>query len=248
MRIMAEFHGNATSLFTSIPGFGMERMLPMYERIPWEVPHFSTNDVEVEKAPAIPKLLKDVFAKSLDSFEKSTPAAGTTASPAVAAKGQPGFGRALHGTIVSGMQLRLLDLIGNLDPARPKVYSGGKAFEVIRSKRVGPTTVIPFEALQLEVAKKADKEAKDTKSHVGAMEQRPLDMFENAGLAELSDGKETFIREKGNVIRMMGALRARDQCLNCHTDNRKGDLLGALSYTFLDASNAAKNGAGKQQP
>ena len=81
-RIMAEFHGQASSLFTSLPGFGMERMMPMYDRIPWEIPHFSTNDIEVDKAPTIPAVLKDVFAKSIESFEKSTPATGATVAVA----------------------------------------------------------------------------------------------------------------------------------------------------------------------
>ena len=45
---------------------------------------------------------------------------------------------------------------------------------------------------------------------------------------------EVFVRSKDRVIRMLGALRAGEQCLRCHTDNTKGDLLGALSYTFVD--------------
>ena len=51
-------------------------------------------------------------------------------------------------------------------------------------------------------------------------------------MAELRGGKEVYIRSKDNVIRMLGALRASDDCLKCHTDSRKGDLLGAFSYTL----------------
>ena len=146
------------------------------------------------------------------------------------------------------MQLRLLDLIGNLDPARPKVYSGGKAFEVVRSRRLGGPIGNFEDGLLLSPQPAEQMRTKDAKNHVGDLEQRPLDLFESAGLVELSDGKETFVREKGNVIRMMGALRASDQCLKCHTENRKGDLLGALSYAFVDSDGSRNRGAGTPQP
>jgi hypothetical protein len=71
---------------------------------------------------------------------------------------------------------------------------------------------------------------------VSNLETRPLDVFEIAGVAALNDGRDLFIRHRDNVIRMLGALRATDTCLQCHTDSKKGDLLGAFSYTFVDTS------------
>ena len=77
---------------------------------------------------------------------------------------------------------------------------------------------------------KADAEVK--------IETRPLDIFETAGVAELRQGKDLFVRPRGNVIRMLGALRAGAQCVKCHNDSKQGDLLGAFSYTFVDSKNS----------
>lgn len=60
---------------------------------------------------------------------------------------------------------------------------------------------------------------------------RNLDPFEEAGLNALRSGEDLFVAEKGETVRMFGALRATKQCLLCHDANR-GDLLGALSYTL----------------
>jgi hypothetical protein len=253
-RVMREFHGRATDLFTTIPGFGYERLVPIYERIPWEVPHFSTDDIEVENAPATPKLLEEVFAKSLESYKNATRAAAPAPKPEAKSLGgalppaKPGFGGTLSDTVLSGVQLRLLDLVGVLNPDHPKVYSGGKAFELIRSQRglgagfggspnFGPGASFEPKEAKVDGKKEAKKE---DKGHYAGLENRPLDLFESTGLSELADGKETFVRAKGNVIRMLGALRASEQCLSCHTEHRKGDLLGALSYTFVDVQSSLK--------
>jgi hypothetical protein len=59
---------------------------------------------------------------------------------------------------------------------------------------------------------------------------RELNPFESAGLRALKSGEDLFVREMpdGNV-RMLGAVRALSQCINCHGGAR-GDLLGAFSY------------------
>lgn len=58
----------------------------------------------------------------------------------------------------------------------------------------------------------------------------PLDDFEAAGLQRLRAGDDLFSHEEGNVLRAVGALRATKQCLQCHSGNNRGDLLGAFSY------------------
>jgi hypothetical protein len=60
---------------------------------------------------------------------------------------------------------------------------------------------------------------------------RPLDPFEEEGLAELRRGKDLFTREADGSLRMLGAIRATKQCLDCH-GGRRGDLLGAFSYVL----------------
>jgi hypothetical protein len=60
---------------------------------------------------------------------------------------------------------------------------------------------------------------------------RPLDSFETQGLATLRQGEELFARGSETRVRMLGAIRATKQCLDCHGGAR-GDLLGAFSYSL----------------
>lgn len=60
---------------------------------------------------------------------------------------------------------------------------------------------------------------------------RPIDEFERQGLPKLRNGDEIVVESKLNSIRMVGAVRAAKQCLDCHAV-RRGDLLGAFSYSF----------------
>lgn len=63
---------------------------------------------------------------------------------------------------------------------------------------------------------------------------RPLDVFESQGLAELRRGETLFLRQLAGRLRMLGAIRAAEQCTSCH-DCERGELLGAFSYV-LDKS------------
>ena len=58
---------------------------------------------------------------------------------------------------------------------------------------------------------------------------RQLDTFEQDSLRQLRDGEEIVIEQELNHIRMVGAIRAAKQCLDCHSV-RRGELLGAFSY------------------
>lgn len=60
---------------------------------------------------------------------------------------------------------------------------------------------------------------------------RPLDEFEILGLSALRGGDDLFVRERGTECRMLGGIRAAQQCLTCHEVER-GEMLGAFSYTF----------------
>jgi hypothetical protein len=73
---------------------------------------------------------------------------------------------------------------------------------------------------------------------------RALDFFEEAGLPSLRQGDDLFIAQKGDTLRMLGALRATKTCLQCH-DAQTGDLLGAFSYTLRPAP--AKQESGERQ-
>jgi hypothetical protein len=58
---------------------------------------------------------------------------------------------------------------------------------------------------------------------------RDLTAFEQKALKTLHDGDELAADATLNRIRMLGAVRASKQCLECH-EAQRGDLLGAFSY------------------
>ena len=67
---------------------------------------------------------------------------------------------------------------------------------------------------------------------------RPLDAFETDAVAKLRTGDETVIKELRSAIRMVGAIRADKDCLQCHQGSA-GGLLGAFSYRIVYAGEAA---------
>lgn len=64
-------------------------------------------------------------------------------------------------------------------------------------------------------------------------EIRALDAFEKAALPRLQSG-ETLVAEpaENGTLRMLGALRASESCINCHEGASVGSLLGAFSYVL----------------
>jgi hypothetical protein len=60
---------------------------------------------------------------------------------------------------------------------------------------------------------------------------RRLDSFETQGLAQLQAGETLVMGEQGARLRLLGAIRATKQCVECHGCER-GDLLGAFSYVL----------------
>ncbi|WP_254512344.1 hypothetical protein [Anatilimnocola floriformis] len=58
---------------------------------------------------------------------------------------------------------------------------------------------------------------------------RPLTKFESASLAKLQEGGELPTSSTTNRIEFVGAIRAGQNCLQCH-EVREGTMLGAFSY------------------
>lgn len=58
---------------------------------------------------------------------------------------------------------------------------------------------------------------------------RPLDTFETSSLKKLRTAEDLVIDEQPRFIRMIGSVRAGNDCLACHNVQR-GELLGAFSY------------------
>ena len=68
----------------------------------------------------------------------------------------------------------------------------------------------------------------------GELPTRELDEFEASALPQLRSDLDVVIDEPENLerIRMLGSLRADEDCAKCHAVNR-GELLGAFSYEFI---------------
>jgi hypothetical protein len=58
---------------------------------------------------------------------------------------------------------------------------------------------------------------------------RKLDDFESRALRRLREGDEVVLQSSASEMRVLGAIRARQQCLECHK-TEVGSLLGAFSY------------------
>ena len=63
------------------------------------------------------------------------------------------------------------------------------------------------------------------------VETRPLDEFESQALQKLQTEEDVVVTHAGARYRMLGSLRAANQCLNCHSAQR-GDLLVHLLTGF----------------
>ena len=64
------------------------------------------------------------------------------------------------------------------------------------------------------------------------MATRPLDAFEQNALGQILQQKDVVFQEENGAFRMVGAIRSRISCMQCH-HVECGDLLGAFTYQFL---------------
>jgi hypothetical protein len=67
---------------------------------------------------------------------------------------------------------------------------------------------------------------------------RPLDDFETAALTTLAAQVDVVVDQRPERIRMLGALRAGNNCLQCH-EGQRGKLLGAFSYEIVPRKSPA---------
>jgi hypothetical protein len=69
-----------------------------------------------------------------------------------------------------------------------------------------------------------------------AMPTRKPDAFELEALVKLKAGQALVVGPADDGgFRMLGALWAQKNCVECHEDRREGDLLGAFSYRLVAA-------------
>jgi hypothetical protein len=98
--------------------------------------------------------------------------------------------------------------------------------------------------LELVSLLKYDEPAVYVSEHLPRMDElrdaptRSLNTFEKSALADLQRGEDLRIHPSGDGIWMLGSIRARKTCIECHWVSR-GDLLGAFSYKLrCDAAKA----------
>lgn len=60
---------------------------------------------------------------------------------------------------------------------------------------------------------------------------RKLDDFETRALSRIRDGNDVAMQSSQDEMRVLGAVRARKECLECHK-TEVGHLLGAFTYTL----------------
>jgi len=66
------------------------------------------------------------------------------------------------------------------------------------------------------------------------MKTRSLDKHETAALDKLRQGEEIIVSENVERVSIVGAIRAKKDCIGCHECN-EGTLLGAFSYKLVRA-------------
>jgi hypothetical protein len=130
-----------------------------------------------------------------------------------------GFGDVQAREHVAGFQ-------GHAFRTMPKLESGGE-----RPQRW------TLQKLELVSLLKHEQPAVYLSEHLPRMDElreaktRPPSSFESAALADLQSGEDLKVQTTANRLRMLGSIRAVEQCLQCHQVKR-GDLLGAFSYQF----------------
>lgn len=122
-------------------------------------------------------------------------------------------------------------------------FSQRHAFRALPPLAPARTTRWQVKELQLVSLLKHRPAAAYVSDHLPRMDElataktRSLDGFESSALERLRTGEELVAVWHGAQIRMVGAIRAVEQCGHCHPVHR-GTLLGAFAYRLLPAAAA----------
>jgi hypothetical protein len=227
-RALEDLHSGCVNMFVNASGFGVARMYPP------SAADISKTDPIRDAAPfALP--------------EPSQPGEGSSLSAgdlALAPSPEVGERKSVPGR--EDLQMVHRQTAGDfLNPlafgyVRDRQHAAG--FISHRLTKYPPKPDIPndeghwrLEFLDLVSLLKHPEPVAYVSKHLPRMDElrdaptRPLDEFEADGLAKLHAGEELTYAHGPRRVRILGALRARDECLKCHSVN-KGELLGAFSY------------------
>ena len=131
-------------------------------------------------------------------------------------------GEKVHDVVERIWNLKEMLLIGIVKHETPVVYLGGagESHNVVKTRDTRPPVPPPSEPRAR-----------------GKAPSRPTDAFESAALAELRKGTELSASTTPAETRLVGAIRARADCIACH-DGGVGALLGAFTYRLEPQSDA----------
>jgi hypothetical protein len=73
------------------------------------------------------------------------------------------------------------------------------------------------------------------KDNTASLNNRALTDFEESGIKQLQEGKQVVDQVVKTERLMLGAVRAEQSCIDCHTGSKIGDVLGAFSYHLVPA-------------
>ncbi len=244
-----EYHSRIVYLFERTPGFGSKRFPIVMRKIRFDVvqsppiePRISPGEINPNSSLAKNERLKKVNERLANYFAKKNRIVIDPKSryrvrlPAEASDKE-------KDTNKTTWVIRRLDLIGLLDTDNPVVYISmperKSPFFADQSKNktsVNLHSLVKQQknrtAINLHSLAEQMKSNKGKNRNRKKLPTREPNLLEYTGVDYLKDGEELFVNVHNRLLRMVGALRAGKQCLNCHSGIREGDLLGAFSYTF----------------
>jgi hypothetical protein len=221
-RALKYLHAQSLDDFVEAESFGVMRMLPeqrsplRYIDLPEVAPVPQPQDADedcverlaVHEAPAAPSTRLALTSLHKESYEGF-------ANP-------EGFGHVRHDGLVAGfVSHRFMEM-----PTGSDVSSATRRWQVSRLELVSLLKFAEPAVYVSEYLPNMD-ELRDAPT-------RPLDEFEHGGLSSLRGGEQLVVDERPGELRMLGAVRAARQCLDCHSV-RRGELLGAFSYRLHPA-------------
>ena len=129
---------------------------------------------------------------------------------------------------------RFLESPGN---GMTRMYGDPMRVHDLMRLRITSADTYKLERVELVGVAMHDKPVAYTRaSHGGRfLEARALTAFEERALVELASGETVSVQADKTGRLVVGALRAKQDCLHCHPGYKSGDLLGALSYRLTPA-------------
>lgn len=201
--MMPEIHRQVVNEFVRRPGMGVGRMEPQFVPYEWlELVPESLGDGLAPLAESQPQPPRyDEFKETLTFSDDSK--------------------RTVRERVwrVGDVQLMSVDA-----KSSPAVYLNGAGPDHDADVKPGSAVFLRGVGPDHDRMKKAVATGRNTPT-------RKLDEFETRALARLRDGNDVALHSTADDMRMLGAIRARKECLECHKAE-VGSLLGAFTYTL----------------